>query len=244
MDALEYVFRIDAFTPETLPMARLAEYLAALADLIGSRSSTHLLRIESGSARLVHSVAFEDAPKVQKRIHDVALAAGPKDAQRGFNALDELLANDNAVGQLIDPGGEVVIPFPGRNRPKPLNFPGFRQDGAIEGVVVSIGGKDQSAHAILQDSGITYSGCTLSRDLARQLARYLYGPKIRLHGNGRWDRSADGVWKLGEFRVSEFEALDESALSVVLDDLRTIAGDELRDDAPTELLKLRVQERS
>lgn len=244
MDALEYVFRIDAFTPETLPMARLAEYLTALADLIGSRSSTHLLRIESGSARLVHSVAFEEVPKVQKRIHDVALAAGPKDAQRGFSVLDELLANDNAIGQLIDPDGEIVIPFPGRNRPRPLSFSGFRQDGTIEGVVVNIGGKDQTAHAILQDSGITYSGCTLSRDLARQLARYLYGSKIRLHGNGRWDRSADGVWKLSEFRVADFEALDESTLSTVLDDLRVIAGDELDDDAPTELLGLRVQERS
>jgi hypothetical protein len=33
--AAEYRFRIDAFTPETMPMARLAEYMSQLAQLLG-----------------------------------------------------------------------------------------------------------------------------------------------------------------------------------------------------------------
>ncbi|CAB4242229.1 hypothetical protein UFOVP83_40 [uncultured Caudovirales phage] len=33
----EYEFRIGAFSPKTMPMSRLAEYLAVLAELIGEK---------------------------------------------------------------------------------------------------------------------------------------------------------------------------------------------------------------
>jgi hypothetical protein len=46
-----YEFLIDACTPETLPMARLAQYLADLAVLIGHKTSVHLIGIKEGSVR-------------------------------------------------------------------------------------------------------------------------------------------------------------------------------------------------
>jgi hypothetical protein len=46
MSPVEYVFRIDAFTPDTLPMARLAEYLSALAKLLGHQEHTHFVRVD------------------------------------------------------------------------------------------------------------------------------------------------------------------------------------------------------
>ena len=42
----EYRFEIDAFTPATIPMARLAEYVSDLAKMFGNNSSVHLGRIE------------------------------------------------------------------------------------------------------------------------------------------------------------------------------------------------------
>lgn len=219
MQDIEYVFKIDAFTPDTLPMARLAKYLAALSELVGHTDSTHFVAIEAGSAKLVHKVEAPDVPKVDRRLGDVAQGFGPKEAVRAYKALDDLLADDNAVGELSR-SGAVVIPFPGRTRPRPLTFPAFRQIGTIEGQVVSVGGRDSSAHVILQDGGTTFSGCTLTRDLARQLAPHLYGSKVRLAGEGRWERHPDGSWKLLDFKVDRFQVLDDAGLVEVLKDLR------------------------
>lgn len=219
MQDTEYTFKIDVFTPDTLPMARLAKYLAALADLVGHTDSTHFVAIEKGSAKLVHKVEAPDVPKVDRRLGDLAQGFGPKDAVRAFRTLDDLLADDNAVGELSR-SGAVVIPFPGRTRPRPLTFPAFRQVGTIEGQVVSVGGRDSSAHVILQDGGTTFSGCTLTRELARQLAQHLYGPKVRLAGEGRWERHPDGSWKLLDFKVDRFDVLDDATLVDVLGDLR------------------------
>lgn len=222
MEDAEYTFKIDAFTPDSLPMARLAEYLAALADLIGHKASTHFVRLERGSTKLVHKVEATDAPKVERRLRDVIDGAPPTDACRAFNALDKLLADDNAIGELTQARGALIILFPGRTRPKQLTFPPLWQDGSIEGQVVSVGGRDATAHAILQDRDVTFTGCTLSRELARDLARYLYGPKVRFIGSGRWERLVDGGWRLLNFRVDRFEVLDESPLSEVLADIRAI----------------------
>ena len=52
----EYLFKIEAFTPETMPMARLAKYLTELAAILGESKSVHLIRIESGSTALVHKI--------------------------------------------------------------------------------------------------------------------------------------------------------------------------------------------
>lgn len=212
MQDTEYTFKIDIFTPDTLPMARLAEYLAALAGLVGYEDSTHFVAIRKGSAKLVHKVDAPDAPKVAKRLAEVSQGVGPRDAQRAFKILDELLSDDNATGELTV-GDAVIIPFPGRTRPKPLTFPAFRQVGTIDGEVVRVGGQDSSAHVILQDGSTIFSGCTLSRDLARELAKHLYSGKVRLFGEGRWERKPDSSWKLLDFRVDSFETLDDAPLS-------------------------------
>jgi hypothetical protein len=231
MRSVVYVFRIDAFSPGTLPMARLADYMAQLAKLIGHAEHTHFIGVEEGSAKLVHTVDEEDAEGVRGRLSDVAAGTGPKDALAARAKLDDLLAEDQAVGELCERGGAVILPFPGRLREKPLTFPAFRQDGAIEGQVVSIGGKDASAHAILQDGDITLTGLTMKRGLARDLAQYLYGPKVRLTGNGRWERHPDGAWKLLEFRVEGFKTLDEKPLAEVLQELRRLPGNGLMKDS-------------
>ena len=228
MNPTDYVFRIDAFTPDTLPMARLAEYLAALAKMIGHAEHTHFVGVEPGSARLVHRVDAVDAPKVADRLNGVRLGDAPKDAMAAQRALEDLLANDNAVGHLTEAAtGRVVVPFVGRNRPARLAFPPFRQNASIDGVVVSIGGRDDTAHATLQDASNFHVGLTMKRDLARQLAKLLYGPTVRLHGNGRFERQADGVWKMHDFRVDRYEPLDDAAIEEILETIRGLPGNGL-----------------
>jgi hypothetical protein len=228
MRPVEYVFRIDVFTPDTLPMSRLAEYLAALARMIGHAEHTHFVRVEEGSAQLVHKVDAVDAPKVEARLNNVRLGQAPKEALRAHREIDDLLANDNALGLLTEKeSGRVVVPFVGRNRPKPLVFPAFREDTAIQGQIVSIGGRDSTAHAILQDGEILHVNISMTRDVARELAPLLYGAVVRLYGNGRFERQPDGNWKMLDFKVDRYSKLDESLPKDILPAIRGIAGNRL-----------------
>ena len=45
----EYRFEIDAYTPETIPLSRLSQYLGDLARIMGESANVHLVRIEKGS---------------------------------------------------------------------------------------------------------------------------------------------------------------------------------------------------
>lgn len=240
----EYTLRIDAFTPDTLPMARLAEYLAQFAELLGHKPNTHFSRLEKGSAMLVSRVDETEAPKVLQRIVAARGDAPPQGIAKAMRAIDDLLAADNATGELLGPKGAVLIPFPGRLRPRPLTFPAFRQDGSIDGQIVNVGGRDKTAHVILQDGPISYSNIDLNRELAREMAKHLYGPKIRLFGSGRWERSPEGAWKLLSFTVDRYEVLDEAPLSQVLDQIRSAPGNGLMGDPEiySELMSLRLGE--
>lgn len=230
MKPVEYVFRIDVFRPETLPMARLAEYLAALARMFGHPDHTHFVGVEEGSAKLRTAIEPVDAPKVEARLNGLRIGDAPKDALAAKQALEDLLANDNAVGTLTNGDtDQVVVAFIGRNRPKPLIFPPFREDASIDGQLVAIGGRDSTAHATLQDGDVFHVGVTMRREMARDLAKLLYGPSVRMHGNGRFERQSDGMWKMTDFRVDRYEFLDGRPVHEVLEAVRAVPGNRLMD---------------
>jgi hypothetical protein len=52
VNPVEYVSRIDVFHADTMPMERLAQYLAALAKMFGHANHTHFVGITEGSARV------------------------------------------------------------------------------------------------------------------------------------------------------------------------------------------------
>ena len=78
MTAAQYTFHIAGLTPETLPMARLADYLSDLAQLLGSKEHVHLARIEAGSIRLAVAVDQEVRPLVGPRVRSAARAKAPR----------------------------------------------------------------------------------------------------------------------------------------------------------------------
>lgn len=236
----EYRFCIDAFTPATLPMARLAEYMAALAVLLGETERVHFARLEEGSTVLVQEIEAPAAPKVEERVKQVQLGGGPSDALRAFQDLDRKLAQDNATGALYTHQGAEIIRFPGRERSRPLAYGAFRQQGSLDGQLVRIGGRDETVHATLQD-GATTSRCEMTREMARDLARHIFGPPLRVFGEGRWRRDPDGKWTLEQFRVSHFQVLDDAPWPETVARLRAIEGSDWRllDDPFAELRRIR-----
>lgn len=230
MDAV-YRFRIDAYSPETIPMLSLGRYLERLAGLLGHEHSVHFDRLEAGSTQVLCRVAHEDVPKVHERMDQVRRREAPSDAMKCFDELDRLLADDNAVGTLyeeVDKESAQILNFPGRNRSKPARYGPFNQDGSLDGVLISIGGVDKTISLQLQNGEIRYTGCDTTRDIARELGRHLFEP-VRIYGTGRWLREEDGTWTLMRFRVRSFDALRREDLRQVVEELRAVNGSGLRD---------------
>jgi len=239
-DQREYRFVIDACSPDTLPMARLAEYMAELARLLGRADQVHFVRLEGGSAVLVQSVEPEAAPDVRERLRSLQQDNPPEDAAKAFANLNRYLADDNATGILQEGESAEVIRFPGREEPAPVTFGAFNQPGVLDGVLIRIGGRDDTVPAHLHD-GETIHVCNTARDVARRLAVHLYGPPLRVHGNGRWERDANGCWVMKRFNITSFDVLDDAPLGEVAQRLRDVEGSGWKEieDPTAELRHLR-----
>lgn len=228
MDDDEYEFWIDAYTPETIPMERLAKYLVALAKMLGHGSSVHFDRLETGSTKSLMRVQREDAPKVYGRLEHIYLMQAANDATAAFDELNSLLRDDNAIGRLSRKvpdweGTEVVLTFLGRDLPKPITYGPFHEEAVVEGELVRIGGKDKTAHAqIVDPEGKTWSG-EMDRDLARDMAQYLYkGTVLRVSGDARWERLENSAWHLMAFKIKSFEVLADDTLDDATKRLRSL----------------------
>ena len=133
-----------------------------------------------------------------------------------------------------------MIRFPGREQLAPSTFGAFNQAGVLDGVLIRVGGRDDTVPVHLRD-GERIHVCNATRDMARRLAVHLYGPTLRVQGEGRWERGADGGWLMKRFNITEFDELDDAPLNEVIDRLRDVEGSGWKeiDDHAAELRRLR-----
>lgn len=240
MDVYEYKFVIDVFKPGTISMARLAEYMADLARLLGSEAQVHFDRLEESSLALVQYIEPAAYPAVQGRIRALEAGLPDENLRKAYEALDLKLQKDKARGKLLHPQSAQSIEFPGRDRPQPMIYGPFSEEGSLQGQLVSIGGKDASKHLIIQDGAVRYSGLETTENMARELRHHTFD-HVRVNGTGRWLRSEDGTWKLQGFVVRSFEILSDEPLAEVVARLRNVPGNRWTDSADPigQLLDLR-----
>lgn len=213
-------FKIDRWTPETIPMARLAEYMRLVAELYGEQGSVHFKRLKRGSAVLESQVALPAVPKVITRLQIVKTSAAPESLAKAYEAIDDMLREDNAVGVISRPKQGKVIDFPGRKSPKPEPIV-MTQPTTVVGVVVKIGGLDETIPMMLQDAeGETYPCTIRGRGAAKALARFLFGDPIRVQGVGKWERSVRGKWTLLGLTVTGHEELEPGTLEDAIAEVR------------------------
>ncbi|MHC8508872.1 MAG: hypothetical protein ACYYKD_05650 [Rhodospirillales bacterium] len=241
--ATEYRFKINAPAPGAIPMARLAEYMAGLAGVLGEPEHVHCIRVENGGAELVQIVDGPAALKVRKRISGLPQGEGPPDALRAFRETNARLRADNAAAVLS--GGEGGdIKFPGREAPTPLIYGPLKQEGSLDGRITSIGvglgGAEDPVPVSLQQDGKVYL-CSAAKETASELGRFLFDHEVRVHGLGEWLRNASGEWECGNFHISRFEVLKSQTLSEAVADLRKIPGSGWAkvDDIWSELAEIR-----
>jgi hypothetical protein len=235
----EYRFEIDAFTPETIPLNRLAQYLCDLAQIMGESANVHLNRIDPGSTVPVICVDWEAEPKVRERIRAVKFNEGSPAALRAYAEINKRLLEDNANGALIDPGKSKVIYFPGRDSANQPEFGPIRQTAVFQGIPIKVGGERDTVPVHLED-GEEIHIVDASRRVAKQIATHLFASVVRVEGKGRWIRERTGEWKMLDFYVSDFDVLKEGNIRSDLERLRAIpAAWKDSDDPLAELMAIR-----
>ncbi len=218
----------EVYTPETLPMSRLAEYMAKVAALLGERSHVHFVGMEGGSAVLVQEVEQEAHARVRERLHAVHRDDGPQDATLAYDALNGLLTADRASGALFegdghDAAGTRVLQFPGAAQDSQAEYGPVAQASTLQGVVIVVGGARDPVPVHLQDGDIVHN-CVAKRVVAKELARYIFGRPLRVSGNGRWSRDSRGQWSMSRFQITAFSQLEDDPLGEVVADLRQMAS--------------------
>ncbi|MGA2988170.1 MAG: hypothetical protein ABSG32_30695 [Terriglobia bacterium] len=245
----EFRFKIDGeingvkITPTTIPLARMAQYLLDLAQLLGHRESVHLTRVEEGSAQPVILIDPAEEARVTQRVRNAQRGAGPSDANSAYKKLDDRLREDNATGTIVDHSRcAEIIEFPGNKTKLPQEYGPIRESASITGELKRVGGFDKTIpiHLLRSDGVILY--CEASETVAKDLAPY-YSKVIRIHGIATYRRGSEGKWILEHFKIQSFdeEPLADESFSDTMERLRNIDGNEWAKmpDPLEELRKIR-----
>lgn len=216
-----YEFVIKDWSPSTIPMRRLAQYLEKLSALSGHPDRVHFEKVVPGSVKPVFQVERFVAPAVLHRFHAAndgtiaeAVAIGAE--------INRMLRQDNTWGALKVYRGPNIVQFPGIKVPLSEEV-SVVESTELDGVLIRIGGRDSSVPVGIESEGV-YLRANTTRDLAKALAPHIFEGVLRFFGSGKWTRGADGVWKLETFNVSNFEVLDGKSLKDFVSDMRSVKG--------------------
>ncbi len=216
----EFRWILEGFTPNTIPMTRLAEYMQQLGKLLGEEASVHFVRVEANCVALVSQVERGSAPgKVRARLASVRDGTGPQDAARAYQLINSMLADDKTHARLTD-GSATIIRFPG-HKPADETVIEVIDTGALVGHLYMLSESKDGYQARLRLNANQSVRCSAAGKVALALRGLLF-EDIRAFGRGVWTRGSDRVWNVQSFEISDVEAIDKRSLRSAVNSLRSL----------------------
>lgn len=215
-----YLLRIKGFSPESLPLGRLGEYLSALAKLVGADAPVHFDKVTKGSAKLKMKIPEGSAHEVETRVRLAPVSEPGSEGRRAYEQIQELLRADQTSAEFRPEKGGVILQFPGGEKVSSRHLASVREYGELNGRIIRLGGKDDTIPVGLQQAGGVVINCSATVEQARLLKPYLLEPiDVLLTGVGRWMRTAEGQWEVCDFKISacsplKYDGFDEALAKV------------------------------
>jgi hypothetical protein len=235
---VEYRFVLDGYTPDTIPQARLAEYLADLALLYGNEKAVHFLKLEESSLAVVSVVELDSDEDVSDRVQIADSDAAPAEVRRVYQALRRRVIEDGGPAYIARGPARVLEFSLEQAVNEPLIYGPFWQQGHLSGTVILLGGKSDPVSVKLQDANGEVHTCKARREIAKRLRDHLFEQPVRVIGRGKWVREATGRWRLEQFDIDNFVPLEDESLSATIARLQAI--DARWKDRPDPLAELEV----
>lgn len=219
-----FEFTVPGYTPETMPLDRLMEYLAQLSIILGQPSDLHLIGIETSSTRPVLAMRHDVAVRARARAGEVRHGGGSTRRRDAFATICRMVSEDGgATASLTAPEGKI-LEFPKVDLGADQIIHSVRQPTTLQGELIRVGGLRENAQLLIQEmSGKVVSGCTAPRDVARAMAPLLY-KSLRVSGIGSWHRTAAGQWEVTNLHVQTFEELDADVHEATLAKLQAVVA--------------------
>ncbi|HEY1934795.1 MAG TPA: hypothetical protein VGG99_22545 [Acetobacteraceae bacterium] len=240
-DFEEMEFVIPAYTPETMPLDRLLEYLRQIGEVVGVPQEMHLVRIDQSSTKPVFHLPTPVAVEARERATAVRIGSGTLAQRQAYTRIRNMVRRDGGKPASLKDRTGVILDFP----PSPDEIgaiTGVRQGGSFDGVLIRVGGVGDFTPLQMQDlGGDLHSGFSAPKQIAKAMATLLFEP-IRVTGIGSWDRTPAGEWKLSKMLVQAYEPLGDEDLGEVFQRLRAApvvwpkdADDRLRNERESAL---------
>ena len=218
-DFEELEFVIPAYTPETMPLDRLLQYLQQIGEVVGAASDMHLVRIEPSSTKPIFTMPVPIAIQARERVAAVRRGGGTGIQRAAYNRIRRMVRQDGGKPASLSDRSGIILDFP----PAPEEtgaISGVRQASTFDGALIRVGGVGDFTPIQMQNmDGEIFSGFSAPRILAKEMAQRLFEP-IRVAGIGNWDRSASGEWKLSRMLVQSYEPLKDEPLEEVFHRLK------------------------
>lgn len=215
----EFRWILKGFTPEKMPMARLADYIQQLAKMLGQEDGVHFDRVERGSVAVVAAIDRRSSGKVSARVNGIRSGTAPADAMKAYGVINAMLAQDKTTALLRDRSA-VIIRFPGKiaERKALVEVP---DSGSVVGYLYLLSDAGREFHARIRlESGGTLQ-CTVGSDIARKLREHLF-ETVKVYGRGVWARSEGGAWTVVSLEINEVIRAESARLRTVVDQLRKL----------------------
>ncbi|MEA2745475.1 MAG: hypothetical protein QOG25_3846 [Acetobacteraceae bacterium] len=221
LEELEFV--IPAYTPETMLLDRLLQYLQQIGEVVGAAEDMHLVRIEPSSTKPVFKMPTPIAIRARERIAAVRGGGGGTQIQRAaYNRIRQMVKKDGGKPASLQDRTGVILDFP-PNLEEVGAILEVRQASNFDGTLLRVGGVGEPIPVLMQDlAGDIFSGFSAPKSLAKTMAKLLFEP-IRVSGIGSWDRSPAGEWKLNKMLIQTYEPLGDETLVEVFQKLRSVS---------------------
>jgi len=219
-DFERFEFTVPGYTPETMPLDRLIEYLNQLMVILGNPSDLHLVDIKRSSTKPVLVMPHHAAVKAKQRARETWEGGGSVRARQAYQRIRRMVSDDGGKPAILTTRQATILEFPSVDLGADQEISSVRQSSSISGELIRVGGDGEFDQVLLKDlSGEVVSGCFATKEVAKQLAKCLH-EQVRLSGIASWHRDRQGVWQIARMKVQTFETLDASTISEALKEIQ------------------------
>ncbi|PCJ38638.1 MAG: hypothetical protein COA81_12630 [Alphaproteobacteria bacterium] len=217
---LRYTFKIDDFTPESMPFGRLVEYYAEIKKMFSVAENMHLVGIFESSHGSEFAIDRNHEAALQKRIIAIKEGTAPKLVTRAHNTINHMLKEDGTSGAFFDDSNQNIIQFPGKRSEDVMEIR-IRDAATFTGELYYIAGtKDDAKIRISTDTyGVVF--CSTTRDIAKALRDFLF-EDVKVSGRGTWTRNQNGMWNIDDFAITDFAPVQKENLRSAVNGLREL----------------------
>lgn len=219
-DFEELEFVIPAYTPETMPLPRLLEYLEQIAAVVGVANDMHLIRVDRSSTKPVFKMPRETAMRARESAAAVRVGRGSVTQRSAYSRIRQMVRTDSdKPASLRDQTGVILSFFPEEDLDAVVAS--VRQATTFDGELMRVGGVGDYSAIQMQDlGGKVYSGFSAPRSLAKEMGGLLFEP-LRVSGIGNWERTRAGAWNLSRMLIQTYVLLDDNSADDIVLHLRT-----------------------